>query len=71
MSIPYSVFPKARNKKKDIADIALQELKTMEAKKVMEKFDMVVYSVEDIRIINEALQQIREVLEKNTRKLHG
>ena len=56
---------------KDIASIPIQELKQMSSEQVLEKFRMVIYSDEDITQINKGLDLIREVLEKNAKKLEN
>ena len=60
-----------RGTSKDITDISLQELKKMDAKEVLDRFSMVIYSDNDIKQINKGLNLIREILKKNTEKLNG
>lgn len=60
----FAGFPR----KKDITDIPIQELKNMEANELMEKYRLVIYSKNDIKEINDALNIIRRVIKKNSIK---
>ena len=61
--------PIQQRKEKDIMDISLQDLKNMEAQDVLESFRMVIYSKNDVNQINKGLKIIRQVLNKNSKKL--
>ena len=61
-------IPKQKEKF-DIMDISLQDLKNMEAQDVLESFRMVIYSKDDVSQINKGLKIIRQVLNKNSKKL--
>lgn len=64
-------FPhkKSKKHKKDILDTPLEEIKEISAEKILEDFQMIIYSKQDIAQINEGLTLIRNVLNKNNNKL--
>lgn len=62
---------KRGTKKLDIMDLPLDEIKKMTAEEILQKFRMVIYSKEDVAEINRGLKIIRNVLNKNTKKLKG
>lgn len=54
---------------KDIAEFPMEELRQMTPEELLEKFDLVIYSEEDLLQINKGLDLIKEIIKKNRKKL--
>lgn len=56
---------------KNIDDISLQDIRNMDAEKLLKKYNCVEYSKSDIFMLNLSLNMIKAILKKYTNKLGG